>query len=138
MRPVLIASRSSCWKRSNSGAIAPEKKKLSDGTGATRGCVVMIRWSHHVPLRRAPKLKIILPSSGLSALLTCASAPPAACVRVPPSGGHVSAPDIDSRRERFADGALLGRSGSRGRLLVRRQPARVRRAQRGRVLGRRR
>src|SRR5581483_12230961 len=53
------------WKQSRSGAIAREKKKLSDGTAATAGWALMIRCSHQVPLRRAPKLNTIVSLSGL-------------------------------------------------------------------------
>src|SRR3954470_16777750 len=132
MRPVLIASRSTCWKRSNSGAIAFEKKKLSDGTGATRGCAVMIRWSHQVPLRRAPKLKIIFPARGLSARLTM-RLPDARERRAAGGAARTLAP-----RDRVPHGAVLGRPRARRRLLVRRQPAGVPGARRARVLGRRR
>src|SRR4051812_14219391 len=137
MRPVLIPSGSACWKRSNSGAIAFEKKKLSDGTGATRGCEVMIRWSHHVPLRRAPKLKIALSLSGLSALLTRADGTGWPDAALPlRKWGWAGMPGCTlAGGERVPHGALLGRARARGRLLVRRQPARLRIARRGRVLG---
>src|SRR5436190_21580427 len=55
-----------CVKRSKRGAIPWEKKCVSDGTAETSGCVVTIRCSQSVPLRRAPTLKTILSFSGLS------------------------------------------------------------------------